>query len=66
MLFDNKITMNIILNKIVGIFKPWFAVDTRSLGLFRIVFGFYVYLILLEDGSSLIFFILKHLSFNHL
>ena len=32
--------MNIILNRIVGIFKPWFAVDTRSLGLFRIVFGF--------------------------
>ena len=40
MLFDNKITMNIILNRIVGIFKPWFAVDSRSLGLFRIVFGY--------------------------
>ena len=40
MLFNNKITMNIIINRLVEIFKPWFAVDARSLGLFRIVFGF--------------------------
>ena len=32
--------MNIILNRFVKIFKPWFAVDSRSLGLFRIVFGY--------------------------
>ena len=32
--------MNIILNRIVNLFKPWFAVDSRSLGLFRIVFGY--------------------------
>lgn len=32
--------MNIISNKIIEIFKPWFAVDSRALGLFRIVFGF--------------------------
>jgi predicted DCC family thiol-disulfide oxidoreductase YuxK len=32
--------MNIILNRFVKIFKPWFAVDSRALGLFRIVFGY--------------------------
>ena len=32
--------MNIILNRFVKIFKPWFAVDSRALGLFRIIFGY--------------------------
>ena len=29
---------NFILN-ILNIFKPWFAVDSRALGIYRIVFG---------------------------
>ena len=32
--------MNSILKKIIKIFKPWFAVDSRALGIFRIIFGF--------------------------
>ena len=32
--------MNIILNRFTKLFKPWFAVDSRALGLFRIVFGY--------------------------
>ena len=31
--------MNKVLNIMINTFKPWFAVDTRALGLFRIVFG---------------------------
>ena len=42
--------MNKVLNIMINTFKPWFAVDTRVLGLFRIVFEFYVYLILSEGG----------------
>ena len=32
--------MNIYFNRLIKIFKPWFAVDSRALGVFRIVFGF--------------------------
>ena len=32
--------MNINFNRFIKIFKPWFSVDSRALGLFRIVFGF--------------------------
>ena len=32
--------MNNILKKFIKIFKPWFAVDSRALGIFRIIFGF--------------------------
>ena len=28
-----------LINNIIELFKPWFAVDTRALGLYRIVFG---------------------------
>ena len=31
--------MNKVLNIMINTFKPWFAVDTRAIGLFRIVFG---------------------------
>ena len=32
--------MNNILKKFIKIFKPWFAVDSRALGIFRIIYGF--------------------------
>ncbi len=31
--------MNLVFNKIVSIFKPWFLVDSRALGLYRIFLG---------------------------
>ena len=31
--------MSKVLNITINTFKPWFAVDSRALGLFRIVFG---------------------------
>ena len=32
--------MNLISNRFTKMFKPWFAVDSRALGLFRIIFGY--------------------------
>ncbi len=34
-----KIKLKNLIHKIINIFKPWFAVDSRALGLYRIVFG---------------------------
>ena len=52
-----------LINNIIELFKPWFAVDTRALGLYRIVFGLlclsdivrrFVFIDIFYTGNSII------------